>query len=246
MTGWLCFRCFNPEYICEIEIPTRNAVRKIVREELDNVSQVVEEAVKNALPKSSFGACTVEDVTSVVASYAEATQRNQKKAIEEVTVTQKKAIEEINVAQTAQTVAEKVARKIDEDNVEREKRRFSVVIMNVPESKSESGFQKREDDLQFCREKLEMKEGDYETCWRAGRLEPNKSEYNRPLVVKLKSKQDVDYFTDHGRGYRTKTGFWINKDLCAVDRIANFQARQQRREREHLQSKEEHQMRSSQ
>ena len=172
MTSWLCFRCFNPEYICEIEIPTREAVRKIVREELDGVSQVVEDAVKKALPKASVDACTVEEVTSVVASYAEATQHNQKKAIEEVTVTQKKAIEEISVTQTAQTVAEKVARKIDADNVERDKRRFNVVIMNVPERKGENATQKRIHDLQFCREKLGMKDEDYETCWRAGKLDP--------------------------------------------------------------------------
>lgn len=62
MTNRFCFRCFKPDFVSEIEFPTREAVREIVREKLASVSQVLEEAVKSHIPKIITGSCTVEEV----------------------------------------------------------------------------------------------------------------------------------------------------------------------------------------
>ena len=59
MTNRFCFRCFKPDFVSEIEFPTREAVREIVREKLASVSQVLEEAVKSHLPKIITGSCTL-------------------------------------------------------------------------------------------------------------------------------------------------------------------------------------------
>ncbi|KAL5258962.1 hypothetical protein ACHWQZ_G009435 [Mnemiopsis leidyi] len=56
-------------------------------------------------------------------------------------------------------------------------------------------------------------------------------EKRRPLVIKLKSEGLVEEWTKEGKGYKTESDFWINKDLCAADRKANFLAREQRRTR---------------
>ena len=164
---------------------------------------------------SSGTVCSKEDVETVVKTYAEATKQSQK-------TTQ---------AHTAHSVVEKVVRKLDADKVEREKRRENVVVINAPESEMESAGQKKADDLKFCYEKLGMSESDIQTCWRAGKLDASKPEYCRPLVIKMSDEENANDWTKNGRGNKTQSGFWINRDLRDAERKANFVARQEKRVR---------------
>ena len=147
---------------------------------------------------------------------------------------QKKIIEEASQTQSSQVVIEKVVRKLDSDKVEREKRRRNVVIMNVPESKMASAGQKNADDLKFCRTEFGMADDEIDSCWRAGKVDNTKPDYCRPLVVKMYDDETADEWTKNGRGYKTETGFWVNRDLCDADRKANFAAREERRSRLNL------------
>ena len=232
LVKWSCPDCFFTPHSKKFRrgsIPTGSGsgssecgtMRVMLKEELNTIQPVIAATVEDAVRRTLSGTvCSKDDVETVVKSYAEATKQSQKKVIEETTRTQ-----------TAQTVVEKVVRKLDADKVEREKRRANVVVMNVPESDMESPGQKRADDLKFCYERLGMSESDIETCWRAGKLDTSKENYCRPLVIKMSDIDNADDWTKNGRGNKTESGFWINRDLCDADRKANFVARQERRDR---------------
>ena len=128
-------------------------------------------------------------------------------------------------------MVEKVVRQLDADKVEREKRRLNVVIMNVEEQPKEaSSGQRRKGDRDFCKDVLGMNEKDFDKCWRAGSAD-NKPGHCRPLIVSMVDEATVLEWTKNGKGLKTESGYWINKDLCAADRNSNFLARQERRKR---------------
>lgn len=179
----------------------------IVKDELrDAVKEAVTIAVKETTPS------VVSGVVKETTSYAAKLESN------------------LNVAASQQMV-EEVTRRMDSDKIEREKRRLNVVIMKVPESKAPSAEQRRADDIRYCHEELEMKKEDIQKVWRAGKKEADSDDYCRPLIIQLVNESAVDYWTDGGKGYKTESGVWINKDLCKADRKANFLARSERRKR---------------
>ncbi|KAL5253033.1 hypothetical protein ACHWQZ_G015706 [Mnemiopsis leidyi] len=156
-----------------------------------------------------------------VRSYADVTKENQKEVIHQAALTQ-----------SSKTVVESVVRKLDADKVEREKRRCNLVVLSTPEPcKDSSKEQKIAEDNKFCCNVLEIPSGDIEACWRAGKIDESKPDYRRPLIIKLKSEELAQEWTNNGKGLKTATGHWINRDLCAADRKANFLSRQERRKR---------------
>ena len=227
---WHCPDCFYSPHCKKFKNVTQNSdadssscgtIRVLLKEELNLIQPVISATVEHAIRKSFSGnVCSKDDMEKVVKTWADVTKQSQKKVIEETTRTQ-----------TAQSVVEKVVRKLDSDKIEREKRRDNVVVMNIPESTMESAAQKRADDIKFCREKLCMSDEDIESCWRAGKVDSTKPDYCRPLVVKMADTETADEWTKNGKGFKTEAGFWINRDLCDADRKANFQSRQERRSR---------------
>ena len=196
-------------------------MRVVLKEELHLIQPVIRATVADAVRRSIHGSvCSKDDVENVVKSYADATKESQKMVLEESTK-----------ANSSQIVVEKVVRKLDSDKIEREKRKANIVVMKVPESKMASSGQKLADDKKFCYEELGMAEEDIESCWRAGKLDTSKPDYCRPLVIKLKDDETADEWTRNGRGFKTESGYWVNRDLCDADRKANFQAREERRGR---------------
>ena len=207
------------QIICIIAAPK---VLKL-QDELIAIQPVIKVTVENAVRKLlSESVCSKDDIEGVVKSYADVAQKNQKEAIKEVAL-----------AQSSKTVVESVVRKMDADNVEREKRKANVVVLTAPEPNKNSSEEKKAEDRKFCSNVLGIPASDIEGCWRAGKLDESKpSEFCRPLVIKLKSELLVKEWTKDGRGHKTGTGYWINRDLCAADRKANFLAREERRKRQ--------------
>ena len=76
-----------------------------------------------------------------------------------------------------------------------------------------------------------IENGDFEQCWRAGKIDEAKPDNCRPLVIKMTDKDTVKEWTRYGKGLLLESRHWVNKDLCAADRRANFLARQERRKR---------------
>ncbi|KAL5248049.1 hypothetical protein ACHWQZ_G017276 [Mnemiopsis leidyi] len=228
LENWQCQDC----YICPHSYKDKvsaapstsdcGSMRVMVRDELHAIQPVikvtVENVVRNLLNKS---ACSKEDLKEVVKSYADVTKECQKEIVKEAAMTQ-----------SSKTVVENVVRKLDADKVEREKRRTNVVVLSAPEPKKDSTTdQKKSEDMEFCRNVLKIPSKDLDTCWRAGKIDNSNPDYSRPLIVKLKTEGLVQEWTKDGKGYRTESGHWINKDLCAADRKSSFLAREERRKR---------------
>ncbi|KAL5247960.1 hypothetical protein ACHWQZ_G017208 [Mnemiopsis leidyi] len=218
-----CYRCPHSYLKKSPSVPSLSdcgTIKVMVRDELNAIQPVIKVTVtvRNILSKS---VCSKDDIQNVVKSYAEVTQESQKKVIQQV-----------SVAQSSKAVAENVIRKLDADKVEREKRKSNVIVLKAPEPKKDStAEQKRTKDNEFCTSVLKIPSSDIEVCWRAGKLDESKPDYCRPLVIKLKDEALVKEWPKEGKGHRTESGHWINQDLCAADRRANFQAREERRKR---------------
>ena len=76
-----------------------------------------------------------------------------------------------------------------------------------------------------------MKSDDFDTCFRAGKLDPNEKDYCRPLIIQMADVAATNEWTRDGKGLKIESGHWINNDLCAADRRSNFLAREERRKR---------------
>ena len=228
LENWQCQDCYRCPYSYKEKSPSVpsssdcGTIKVMVRDELIAIQPVikvtVENAVRNMLTNS---VCSKDDIEEVVKSYAEVTEQSQKKVLQHAAS-----------AQSSKAVVETVVRKLDADKVEREKRRSNVVVLSAPEpSKDSSADQKKAKDTKFCTSVLKIPSSDIEACWRAGKLDESNPDYCRPLVIKLKDEAMVKDWTKDGKGHKTESGYWINKDLCAADRKANFLAREERRKR---------------
>ena len=230
LESWHCPDCYQCPHSYK-ERPTATlspskadcgTMKVILRDELHAIQPVIKVTVENAirklLPKT---VCSKEDVQDVVKSYADVTRESQKKVIEEAALTQ-----------SSKSVVENVVRKLDADKVEREKRKLNIVVLNVPEpTKDASNEQKKKEDNDFCKDVLEIPNEDFESSWRAGKIDETKPGYCRPLIIKMADAKVVEEWTRDGKGLQTNSGHWINKDLCSADRRANFLARQERKKR---------------
>ena len=192
----------------------KKVVQDAVKSELNTVKEELKEMVHKTMKEST---------PVVVSEVVERTKQSYAAAV--------KVSENQKVVRASQEVVEEVTRKIDSDKVERERRRLNVVVMKVPESQAISSGQRHADDMRFCYEKLLMKKTDINKIWRAGKKDANNQDYCRPLIIQLVDEETVDYWTDDGKGYMTESGHWVNKDLCAADRRANFLVRSERRKR---------------
>ena len=138
------------------------------------------------------------------------------------------------VQETAQLAIDAGLKKIDSDHVERQKRCCNVLIKKVEESSSDDDNVRTRLDKNFVTETLQIPAGEIVSLYRAGPLldEDGKRRLCRPLIVKLMDKASADYWHLNGKGRRVKgTGYYINQDLCAADRHANFLAREEYRNR---------------
>ncbi|KAL5258240.1 hypothetical protein ACHWQZ_G004223 [Mnemiopsis leidyi] len=225
LESWQCQDCYTCPHSYQLSVPStadNGTLEIMVKNELKALQPVikvtVENAVRNVLSKA---VCSKEDIQNVVRSYADVTKESQKEVIQQAAL-----------SQSSKTVVESVVRKLDADKVEREKRRCNLVVLSAPEpSKDSTKEQKIAEDKEFCCSVLEIPSSNMETCWRAGKIDESKPEYRRPLIIKLKSEELVQEWTNNGVGLKTSTGHWINRDLCAADRKANFLSRQERRKR---------------
>ena len=257
---WCCPHCYISPFI-----PTKmlETMLKSVQDDQGELSQadislgatfdlkrIVSEAVTSALKSFSSEAqsfildttkATVEKATKDMSAeasktYLSAFDSNVSKAVDERSTTK---------------VVKRVVGQIGADNEEREKRKFNVVINNVKEDRSVDRKSSNDLDMKFLLNTCQFEKLEIVRCFRAGKVEnvenaeKGKTHLNRPLVVQLKTKEDVEYHSNYGKGYRvvdesdnTKV-YWINRDLIKVDREAQFFARQERRKRQSEQAEQE-------
>ena len=153
----------------------------------------------------------------------EETQRSLEQTI---TVQQKKVVTE---------AIDNSRQKMERDNVERDKRKRNVIIRELSESREVSNEAKRKDDKERVAEIMEGLDPKLITDVR--RVGIPKRDHNRPLIITLSSPDLAAEMHNYGRGRRQVSRadnslfYWINADLIQADRIANFNARTEARNR---------------
>ncbi|KAL5263848.1 hypothetical protein ACHWQZ_G005055 [Mnemiopsis leidyi] len=226
---WQCPDCYLCPHSYKDEVSQSSSsndcgsMKVIIRDELHAIQPVIRVTVENAVRNLlSNSVCSKEDIKEVVKSYADVAKESQREVIQQA-----------SLAQSSKNVVETVVRKMDADKVEREKRRTNVVVLNAPEpDKESSSEEKNKEDSNFCSKSLGIPAKDIAVCWRAGKADESNPEYCRPLIIKLKNEELANEWTKDGRGHKTASGHWINKDLCAADRKASFLSREERRKRQ--------------
>ena len=216
LSNWECIRCFHPTFYRHDDLKILKAVQIAVKETIEK---------SDLCKKSEVESILKENTTKAVRSYSEVTAASQKKVLDEM-----------SAVQASKSVVEEVTRKLDNDKIEREKRRLNVCVMEIPESSKTEARQRNDDDFAFCIEKLGIDKQDIDSCFRAGKKNDDTS-FCRPLIIKMADQGAADYWTDDGRGWRTDHKLesgkfaYLNPDLCKADRNANFLAREERRKR---------------
>ena len=202
-----------------------------------SLKQTVATVVQNTLKEELASVLEVTKKDIVAES-----SRNVKSYVEAVKVDIKSVIKE---KPSCQLVKEAV-RQIDADQIERVKRECNVVINHVPEN-IVNGKHSKEHDCKFLQETCGFQQNEVVSCFRAGKVTKSESSgagnkpHPRPLVVRLKSKEDAMWWCDNGKGWKVepensgdpnnKEVYWINQDLNRADREAQFLVRQERRNR---------------
>ena len=233
------------QYKCPYCILKTSVLIKLSETIRETVQQVVKETMESSdlCSKTDMEQIVKVNADKAVKSYAEATAASQKQVLDEM-----------SVAQASKNVVEEVTRKMDNDNVEREKRRLNICVIDIPESVKEEAKHRNGDDLIFCSEKLGINKEDIVSCYRAGKKSSTDNDSPRlrprPLIIKVVNQNAVDYYTDCGKGWRTDfkldsgMNAYLNPDLCKADRDANFLVRLKRKERRAKEKKEEEEKQS--
>ena len=142
--------------------------------------------------------------------------------------------------QASETVISKVQMKMHTDTFERNKRKLNLCVLKVPESKKTNSQQRQEDDTKFCKVTLKIKDDDMISCHRSGKLNPDKPDHRRPLIIQTRDEESVNFYSDYGKGWKESTYWnWINMDLCKADRDIRFLARKERKKRQEVAKKRE-------
>ena len=233
---WDCPRCFScpiveQERTCSTPAattPEHRTLQLLIKEELNLINPVIRATIKDALrtampsevcKKVDVKVMLEESASKAVKSYADITATSQKKVLDEM-----------SLLQASKNVVEEVSRKMNTDKVERENRKFNVCVLKVPESTRKDPKHRQGDDFKFCKETLKIDKKDMVVCHRAGKLDSTKPDYCRPLIIEMVDKECVDYYTNNGKGWK-ESDYWINLDLCKVDRDARFLVRKEAEKR---------------
>ena len=113
--------------------------------------------------------------------------------------TQKKVLDDMSREQASKTVISEVQLKMNTDTFERNKCKLNQCVLKVPESKKYNSKQRQEEDTKFCKETLKIKNGDMISCHRSGKLDPDKPDHWRPLIIQTRDEESVNFYSDYGK-----------------------------------------------
>ncbi|KAL5272067.1 hypothetical protein ACHWQZ_G000318 [Mnemiopsis leidyi] len=219
LVNWLCPDCFKSPHsykeVSKNDSVENKAVRAIIQEELQLFAPKLTRSLNDVINGN-----TEKTVKEAVHLYSEVTAKSQKKVIED-----------LSTAQASENVISKVQTKMHTDAFERNQRKLNLCVLKVPESKKDTSKQRQEDDAKFCLETLKIEKRDFISCHRAGKPDSEKPDYCRPLIIKTADEESVNYYSNHGKGWK-ESSYWINMDLCRADREIRFLARKERKKRQ--------------
>ena len=207
LTEWRCRYCDDPE-----KKFMKREVNSAMREELSRMTVAVTEAVKVSVREEQVKVVVSEANTKVAESWANIAKGAQKDLINDV------------VKESSKVALTESIQLIDSNLTEQRKRSRNIVMSGIIEKSGED-----KDLKEMVCEILggEITERDVLAAFRLG--DSQKTRKNpRPILVKLRSEDDANYFHNNGRGYQvggTGSNIWINPDLTQAEREAAYQKR---------------------
>ena len=221
LINWKCPYCFVVPNT-STDTDENRAIRAILKEEIKLFTPALTNSLKIALKENAE-----KTVDKAVRLYSDVTAKSQKKVLDDM-----------SREQASETVISKVQMNMHTDTFERNKRKLNLCVLKVPESKKSNSKQRQEDDTKFCKETLKIKDDDMISCHRSGKLNPDKPDHRRPLIIQTRDEESVNFYSDYGKGWKEST-YWINMDLCKADRDIRFLARKERKKRQEVAKKKE-------
>eukprot|EP00116_Pleurobrachia_bachei_P008689 sb/3468951/ len=202
---WTCPRCLPLHWLLDSTPRARDEVRAVADEV---VSSAIEKAV-NEIKADVVDVCTK--------TFAEVIQLNADSSPQAV-----------KTEQLVENATAKVLDRYESDRLEALSAFRLETQYLYRESNAEDPRERGKDDLKACVD-LGIKKSDIVSTFRAG--DPSSAEQGpRPLIVKMKNEATANFYTMNGRGKKTESGQYINRDLCKADRHAMFMVRQARRQ----------------
>ena len=220
----------------------------MMTDKLHGFSEIIRTTVKEECEKSGekIQAAVVGTLKEKTASFADMVKKGNNDVMENTKI----VVKEGNTESSSRT-----QEKMADDHWQREKRKKNVVIREVKELATDSVEKRKEHDMQFLTEVCNISGDDIDHAFRAGRLikegDPAPLRRNgkprgpRPLICVLKSEEYVATYTNNGRGERVevrsldsedeKKYYFINRDLCEADALADFRLRQLRKSKDQFQ-----------
>lgn len=230
INDWKCPTCFklDPEIVAKLGLEDtyenssadagsiKAEVRKQIQEAIPVMTREIVGSVKESLGESQVA--LMQDANEkITKSWAEIVGKNQKKVINEV------------VEKTSETALKKSISLIDANLTEQRKRTKHCVISNIPEEYGGADASLTEAVVDVLNEE-ELNEDDIVSSKRLGQRKPGNT---RIVLVVFKTEENASYFHNWGRGRKLRGNMWVNPDLTRTEREAQYQSRQDRRNRRH-------------
>ena len=215
----------------------------MMSDKLHGLSEIIITTVKEEFVKSSekMQVAVVGALKEKTTSFADMVKRGNSDIMEGT----KQIVTESNTESR-----ERTQEKLADDHWQREKRKKNVVIREVKELDTDKVEDRKEFDMKFLTQVCNIMPDDIDHAFRAGKLrkrgDPVPLRRNgkpvgpRPLICVLKDEAMVMSYTNEGRGDRVEVKdlasdgdemkyYFINRDLCPTDALADFRLRQMRK-----------------
>ena len=187
----------------------------------------IEKCVPGIVRDIAKETCKNKDFQKSWASLFKTTQDDLKDA---ATKTLDKTLKTVIGQSQAEIIRSTVA-KHDQNDLEKQRRARNIVIRDVPVSDGEQPLDRIESDKKWISAICDLPEKEIVRCYRVG-----ESKDGRPklLVGTLSTPGLAQHLHNFGNGRKCmfkEDQFWINPDLTASERVANYKARLERKRR---------------
>ena len=227
---WICPLCYpkcapSPVILAKIrdyeeetvkDGEERNSMRVEIAKMTTTLTAAVTQAVKESLKEEHVNMAVQDANVKVAKSWAEITKSTQQDLITDV------------VKKSSKIALSESIQLIDSNLTEQRKRTRNIVVSGIPEQPSENSSDMKTEMVDILGG--ELAERDILAAFRLGDAKKQRTK-PRPILVKLRSEDDANYFHSNGRGYQvggSGSETWINPDLTQAERTAAYNKRQEK------------------
>lgn len=183
---WHCDICLSKKSDSDLlgkELNKQQEEVKIIKQTLVNLQESMSKNFEKL--EKNFNSKVNNQKTDLIKSYSEAVGKITKNLPNNQVIS--------SIDQNIKQFKTNIEKKIDQDKEmdEMERKKFNVIVFNVPESKSEKNQVQEAEDISFLKklfhEKIILKQEDIKAIYRIPRKRSSDLESIRPIIIKLTS-----------------------------------------------------------